>query len=218
MNLRQQADARPLLQMPAQGRAADLISGRFQTAPRRALSEKLTQGRQHPNRRRSGMAATLLRRGRAEIDNCRDEVQKSKIQHLLPCLTPQTWSFQTDNAPHQGCITAIPSNPSARDPTTHGISGNCLLGRMMHLVGAPFKYPANANRISIGKSGVFKIQLWLPTPRAAPLAQDRHWLHRGTSELNRNRPGSPHMMHKVRSPGVCHDRPGRPAIVTRPDR
>src|SRR3954468_10218830 len=127
MNLRQQADARPLLQMPAQGRAADLISGRFQTAPRRALSEKLTQGRQHPNRRRSGMAATLLRRGRAEIDNCRDEVQKPKIQHLLPCLTPQTWSFQTDNAPHQGCITAIPSNPSARDPTTHGISGNCLL-------------------------------------------------------------------------------------------
>jgi len=128
MNLRQQADARPLLQMPAQGRAADLISGRFQTAPRRALSEKLTQGRQHPNRRRSGMAATLLRRGRAEIDNCRDEVQKPKIQHLLPCLTPQTWSFQTDNAPHQCCITAIPSNPSARDPTTHGISGNCLLG------------------------------------------------------------------------------------------
>src|SRR3954467_5834936 len=127
MNLRQQADARPLLQMPAQGRAADLISGRFQTAPRRALSEKLTQGRQHPNRRRSGMAATLLRRGRAEIDNCRDEVQKPKIQHLLPCLIPQTWSFQPDNAPHQGCITAIPSNPSARDPTTHGISGNCLL-------------------------------------------------------------------------------------------
>src|SRR3954451_13236813 len=78
MNLRQQADARPLLQMPAQGRAADLISGRFQTAPWRALSEKLTQGRQHPNRRRSGMAATLLRRGRAEIDNCRDEVQKPK--------------------------------------------------------------------------------------------------------------------------------------------
>src|SRR4051812_42715986 len=133
MNLRQQADARPLLQMPAQGRAADLISGRFQTAPRRALSEKLTQGRQHPNRRRSGMAATLLRRGRAEIDNCRDEVQKPKIQHLLPCLTPQTWSFQTDNAPHQGCITAIPSNPSARDPTTHGISGNCLLVENSHL-------------------------------------------------------------------------------------
>src|SRR3954464_4347879 len=128
MNLRQYTGARPLLQMAAQGRTADLISGRFQTAPRRALSEKLTQGGQHPNRRRSGMAATLLRRGRAEIDNCRDEVQKPKIQHLLPCLTPQTWSFQTDNAPHQGCITAIPSNPSARDPTTHGISGNCLLG------------------------------------------------------------------------------------------
>src|SRR4051812_32397219 len=127
MNLRQYTGARPLLQMAAQGRTADLISGRFQTAPRRALSEKLTQGGQHPNRRRSGMAATLLRRGRAEIDNCRDEVQKPKIQHLLPCLTPQTWSFQTDNAPHQGCITAIPSNPSARDPTTHGISGNCLL-------------------------------------------------------------------------------------------
>jgi len=100
------------------------------TLPWRALSEKLTQGRQHPNRRRSGMAATLLRRGRAEIDNCRDEVQKPKIQHLLPCLTPQTWSFQTDNAPHQCCITAIPSNPSARDPTTHGISGNCLLAAM----------------------------------------------------------------------------------------
>src|SRR4051812_21764160 len=76
MNLRQQADLRPLLEMAAQGRAADLVSGRFQTAPRRAFPEKLPQGGQHPNRRRSGMAATLLRRGRAEIDNCRDEVQK----------------------------------------------------------------------------------------------------------------------------------------------
>src|SRR3954464_3519602 len=128
MDLRQHAEVCPLLEMSAQGRTAELAGGRRQTAPRRALPEKLAQGGHHPNRRRSGMATTLLRRGRAEIDNCRDEVQKPKIQHLLPCLTPQTWSFQTDNAPHQGCITAIPSNPSARDPTTHGISGNCLLG------------------------------------------------------------------------------------------
>src|SRR4051812_37632637 len=102
MNLRQYTGARPLLQMAAQGRTADLISGRFQTAPRRALSEKLTQGGQHPNRRRSGMAATLLGGGREKINNCRDELKNQKTHPLPPCLPPQTCSLQPNNPPHQG--------------------------------------------------------------------------------------------------------------------
>ena len=114
--------------MSAQGRAAGLAPRLHQAAPRRAFPKKLPQGGQHPNRRRSGMAWTPLLRWRAEIDNRRDEVQEPEIQYFLPCLTRQTWSFQINNAPHRCCITAIPSNPSARDPTTHGISGNCLLG------------------------------------------------------------------------------------------
>src|SRR4051812_30750757 len=209
MNLRQYTGARPLLQMAAQGRTADLISGRFQTAPRRALSEKLTQGGQHPNRRRSGMAATLLRRGRAEIDNCRDEVQKPKIQHLLPCLTPQTWSFQTDNAPHQGCITAIPSNPSARDPTTHGISGNCLLGSPESLCGnrrqdsfSARSFPAVGTCLSVTSCS-----------RRATAA--RPWRHSATLCLPLGGP-RPHLQGSFflpvqRSPWPCCSSQGRPA-------
>src|SRR3954468_20209148 len=126
MNLRQHTDARPLLQMAAQGRTADLAGGRRQAAPRRAFPQELSQRGHYPNRCRSGMTTTLLLRWRTEIDDCRDQVQISEVHCFPPCLTRQTWSFQINNAPHRCCITAIPSNQSARDPTTHGISGNCL--------------------------------------------------------------------------------------------
>ena len=99
MNLRQHTDARPLLQMAAQGRTADLAGARRQAAPRRAFPEELSQRGHHPNRCRSGMTTTSLLRWRAEIDDCRDQVQISEIHCFLPCLTRQTWSFQIDNAP-----------------------------------------------------------------------------------------------------------------------
>src|SRR3954452_11788655 len=127
MNLRQHTDARPLLQMAAQSRTADLAGGRRQAAPRRAFPEELSQRGHHPNRCRSGMTTTSLLRWRTEIDDCRNQVQIPEIHCFLPCLTRQTWSFQINNAPYRCCITAILSNQSARDPTTHGISGNCLL-------------------------------------------------------------------------------------------
>src|SRR3954454_1091642 len=84
MDLRQHAEVCPLLEMSAQGRTADLAGGRRQAAPRRPLPEKLAQGGHHPNRRRSGMATTPLLRWRAEIDDRRDEVQKSEIQLPSP--------------------------------------------------------------------------------------------------------------------------------------
>jgi hypothetical protein len=77
MDLRQHAEVCPLLEMSAQGRTADRAGGRRQAAPRRTLPEKLAQGGHHPNRCRSRMATTPLLRWRAEIDDRRDEVQKS---------------------------------------------------------------------------------------------------------------------------------------------
>ena len=74
MNLRQHTDARPLLQMAAQGRAADLAGGRRQAAPRRAFPEELSQGGQHPNRCRSGMPTPSLRGG-VRNRYCRNQVQ-----------------------------------------------------------------------------------------------------------------------------------------------
>src|SRR3954462_4637805 len=132
MDLRQHAEGCPLLEMSAQGRTAELAGGRRQAAPRRPLPEKLAQGGHHPNRRRSGM--TPLLRWRAEIDDRRDEVQKSdpqgseaKSNYLLPCLTLQIWSSTTNDAPHSGCTTPVLSSRSTTSLTATGISGSRLL-------------------------------------------------------------------------------------------
>jgi hypothetical protein len=152
MNLRQQPDARPLLEMAAQGRTADPAGGGLQAAPRRAFPEELPQSSQHSNCRRSGMAATSqptavlrtakgpLLRGRTEVDDRRDQVQKPDPKgseaksKALPCLKLQTWSSLIDNALRSGCTTTGPSNRLATAPSTLSISGNRLLDADPHLV------------------------------------------------------------------------------------
>ena len=115
------------LEMAAHGRTADLAGGGLQTAPRRALPEKLPQRGQHPNCRRSGMTATPLLGWRTEIHDRRDQVQEPEVQSFLPCLKLQIWSSLIDNAPRSGCTTTVPLNRSATAPSTLSISGNRLL-------------------------------------------------------------------------------------------
>ena len=55
MDLRQQADLRPLLQISTQGRAAGLGRCRTQAAPGGAFTQELPQGGQHPDRLGWGM-------------------------------------------------------------------------------------------------------------------------------------------------------------------
>ena len=86
MDLRQQADPRPPLQVTTQGRAADLASRRAQAAPGRALAQELPQGRNPSDDLGRRVAASTLATWRADLNDRGDQVQDPEIQSLLPCL------------------------------------------------------------------------------------------------------------------------------------
>lgn len=84
MQPRQQICLGPACQTAAQGRSADLILGRGQTAPRRALAQEAPQGCNHTDgvgrrvpRSASGLRAT-------GVDDCGDELKESETQCCYP--------------------------------------------------------------------------------------------------------------------------------------
>src|SRR4051812_402986 len=77
----------PVGQEPPQGRAADLLDRRTQTAPRQAFTQKPAQGGNHAHERAARMARSAFRWWFAGHDQFRNQVQKSEVQHVLPYPT-----------------------------------------------------------------------------------------------------------------------------------
>src|SRR3954454_14839873 len=87
MHLGQYRILSPVGQEPPQGRAADLLDRRTQTAPRQAFTQKPAQGGNHAHQRAARMARSAFRWWFAGHDQFRNQVQKSEIQHVLPYPT-----------------------------------------------------------------------------------------------------------------------------------